>query len=103
MRTRYVYGNGKPVLVIERGVVILDEREPEPESGHLIMPDIKPYISMIDGSEITSRSRHREHLRAHGCEEVGNDSSLHQKPKPLKPPPGLKDSIIEAAHKLKFL
>ena len=80
MRTRYVYDKGRPVLVVERGVVVLDEREPEPKAGHLIMPDIQPYISMIDGREITSRSRHREHLRAHGCEEIGNDSSLYQKP-----------------------
>lgn len=43
----------------------------------MVMPDIQPYTSMIDGSLITSRSRHREHLRAHGCIEVGNE-----KPKP---------------------
>lgn len=103
MRTRYVYDKGRPVYVEEGGVVILDDRETEQRAGHFIMPDIKPYISMIDGREITSRSKHREHLRAHGCFEVGNDSSLSQKPQPLKPPPGLKDSIIEAAHKLKFL
>lgn len=39
----------------------------------LVMPDIAPYVSTIDGSVITSRSRHREHLRAHGCIEVGNE------------------------------
>ena len=64
-----------------------------------IMRDIAPYQSMIDGSMITSRSRHREHLRAHGCEEVGNDSSLFHEPKPLKSPPGLKEELIRAAHK----
>jgi len=62
------------------------------------MPDIKPYKSMIDGSEITSRSRHREHLRDHGCIEVGNDSSLYRKPQPLKPPPGLKQTLIEVTN-----
>jgi len=41
--------------------------------GPIIMPDIKPYTSMLDGSLITSRSHHREHLRAHGCIEVGNE------------------------------
>lgn len=39
----------------------------------MVMPDIQPYTSMIDGSQITSRSRHREHLRDHGCIEVGNE------------------------------
>lgn len=38
-----------------------------------IMPDIQPYKSTIDGSLITSRSHHREHLREHGCIEVGNE------------------------------
>ena len=64
-----------------------------------VMPDIQPYQSMVDGTLITSRSHHREHLKQHGCEEVGNDSSLFHEPRPLKPPPGLKDVIIQAAHK----
>ena len=38
-----------------------------------VIKDIDPYVSMIDGSLITSRSQHREHLRAHGCIEVGNE------------------------------
>lgn len=41
--------------------------------AHLIMPDITPYRSVIDGSLISSRSTHRDHLRAHGCIEVGNE------------------------------
>lgn len=40
--------------------------------GPYIMPDIKPYQSIIDGSMITSRSKHREHLRANNCIEVGS-------------------------------
>lgn len=64
-----------------------------------IMPDIKPYQSMIDGTMITSRSQHREHLREHNCEEVGNDSSLYRKPKPIEPPPGLKERLIENANR----
>ena len=38
-----------------------------------VIKDIDPYISQIDGSVITSRSQHREHLRANGCIEVGNE------------------------------
>jgi hypothetical protein len=41
--------------------------------GVMVMPDIAPYRSMIDGSIINSRSEHRAHLRAHGCLEVGNE------------------------------
>ncbi len=55
-------------------------------SVHEVMPDIKPYKSMITGEMITSRSQHREHLRAHGYKEVGNDSSL------LKPYTGMPDT-----------
>lgn len=56
-----------------------------PLDGHfgtsaMVMPDIQPYQSVIDGSLITSRSRHREHLSAHGCIEMGNE-----RPKPYQP------------------
>lgn len=42
-------------------------------SGPTIIPDIKPYRSMIDGSIIEGRRQHREHLQANGCIEVGNE------------------------------
>lgn len=45
-------------------------------SGLEIMSDIQPYRSIIDGSVITSRSRHREHLRQHGCIEVGDQKQF---------------------------
>lgn len=62
---------------------VLYERGTEPRAeAPMIMPDIAPYRSMIDGSLISSRSRHREHLREHGMQEVGNDSSLHKPPAP---------------------
>ena len=49
-----------------------------------IVPDFdKPYQSMITGEMITSRAKHREHLRRHGYVEVGNDSRLYEKPKPI--------------------
>lgn len=77
---------------------VTDDFVPEPRLQ--IIGDIKPYISMIDGSEITSRSRHREHLRTHGCIEVGNDSSLSRPRKPLESPPGLKEKIIQAVNQV---
>ena len=38
-----------------------------------VIKDIDPYVSMIDGTVINSRSQHRDHLRANGCIEVGNE------------------------------
>jgi hypothetical protein len=52
MRRRFIQINGE---LVEYGSHIK-----EPVSAD-VMPDIKPYKSMIDGSEIKSRSQHREH------------------------------------------
>ena len=53
---------------------VLYEKGTEPISeGPMIFGDIQPYQSMIDGTMITSRSQHREHLKAHGCVELGNE------------------------------
>lgn len=100
MRRRYVYRDGE---MVEVGL----DYKPEPRTtGWQVMPDIKPYQSMIDGREITSRSRHREHLRANGCIEIGNETKHLMNPTAgtcaLKPPPGLKQQIAEiAAEKLR--
>lgn len=94
MRKRWVYVDG----------VAYEGCAPESRvASFQVMPDIKPYRSMIDGREITSRSRHREHLKDHGCVEIGNDSSLYHEPRPLKSPPGLKDAVIRAAYKVGIL
>lgn len=42
-------------------------------TGLTIIKDIEPYQSVIDKSVIGGRKQHRDHLRAHGCVEVGND------------------------------
>ena len=53
---------------------VLYEKGTEPRSSApMIMPDIPEYTSMIDGTRIRSRSQHREHLRMHGCVEIGNE------------------------------
>ena len=94
MRTRYIQqSNGHLVQVDESWT-------PETRSEYHIMPDIKPYQSMIDGREVTSRSKHREHLRANNCVEIGNDSSLRRPPKPMESPPGLKEKIIRAVNEV---
>lgn len=46
-----------------------------------IMPDIAPYKSMADGTMITGRAMHREHLRKHNCFEVGNETMKTEIPK----------------------
>ena len=86
MKRVWVYVNG-----------VAHEKGTEPSrSGPMVMPDIKPYRSMIDGSEITSRSRHREHLRAHGYQEIGNETAALLKVKQGIPdcnPQGRKELI----------
>lgn len=75
-----------------------DDYQPEPRADYHVMPDIKPYRSMVNGKEISSRSTHREHLRAHGCVEVGNETKYLQSRGPLQSPPGLKDTLIRVAN-----
>ncbi len=90
MRKSYVQVDG---ILYEKGY------EPIVEKSALVMKDISPYRSQIDGTLITSRSRHREHLRSHGCIEIGNETK-YLKPKPLQSPPGLKETIIRATEQV---
>jgi len=69
VRRTWVYVDG---VAYEKGT------EPQEPLVPLVIPDIAPYQSMVTGELITSRSKHREHLRAHGMQEVGNDSSLRK-------------------------
>lgn len=38
-----------------------------------VIRDIGEYVSPVDGSHITSRSQHRDHLRQHQLVELGNE------------------------------
>lgn len=76
----------------------------QPVESHapMVMPDIQPYQSQIDGSMITSRSHHREHLKAHGCIEIGNETK-YLKPKPVSAPAGLTETLARVAYeKLRY-
>lgn len=97
MRRRFIQRNGELVEVSP------DYRpEPRAEVPH-VMGDIQPYRSMIDGSVIGSKSHHREHLRQHGCVEVGNDSSLTRQRGPIQSPSGLKEAIARNVYsKLRY-
>lgn len=70
MKKSYVQINGE---LIEKTDSYADPLAP------IVMPDIQPYKSMADGSMITSRSHHREHLRQHNCIEIGNEK-MENKP-----------------------
>ena len=71
MRKTYIQIDGK---LIEKSKYYRDPVAP------IIMPDIQPYQSMADGSMITSRSHHREHLRQHNCIEIGNEKMESRAP-----------------------
>lgn len=68
MRKTYIQVDG---VLYEKGTEPVQER-----AAPDIMPDIKPYQSTITGEIITSRSKHRQHLKDHNMMEIGNDSSL---------------------------
>lgn len=86
-RRRFVQIDGELVEVGDDYV-----REP---IAPMIYGDIQPYRSAIDGSLIGSRSTHREHLKAHGCIEVGNEKMTSKR---LAPPPGLKETIARVVN-----
>ena len=94
MRKTYKVVNGE-LVEIQKG---------QSKQGVMVVGDIEPYTSMIDGTWITSRSHHREHLKAHGCVEVGNDSSLQRTTlPPVSPPKGLKEAIARQVYsKLRY-
>lgn len=88
-RSRWIYINGEAIPA--------DEATELRQEGTMIMPDIKPYRSMLTGEMVESRSKHRELLKAHGCIEVGNETK-HLQPKPKKLPPGLKETLIRVVN-----
>lgn len=63
-----------------------------------VAADIQPYKSMATGEWITSRSKHREHLKANRLIEIGNEVKHVSQSKPLAPPPGLKKRIAEVVN-----
>lgn len=68
----------------------------------MVYGDIQPYRSMITGEQISSRSAHREHLRMHGCIEVGNETK-HLKPYRVNPLPSPREEIARQVYeKLRY-
>lgn len=60
-----------------------DQYQPRHDAGFFVMGDIQPYKSMITGEMIQGRRQHREHLRQHGCIEVGNERLTPKKVSPI--------------------
>lgn len=50
------------------------------QPSHVVINDIQPYKSMVDGTMITSRSQHKAHLKQHGMIEIGNEKIKEHKP-----------------------
>jgi len=48
-------------------------RKSEKGSAPTVMPDIKAFISPLDGKEVGSRSALREHEKKHNVVQIGND------------------------------
>ena len=88
-RLRRIYKDGECIAEYRNGELLFSiENDTTIAASYYVMGDIQPYRSMIDGTLIQSRSRHREHLRQHGCVEVGNDSRiLHPQYKLRESPP----------------
>lgn len=85
-RRRFVQVDGELVEVTAAG-------NPAPGAGFYVIPDSKPYRSMVTGEEIGGRRQHREHLKMHDLVEVGND---FRGPKKMPDVPGRKEAILDA-------
>lgn len=95
MRRRWIQIDGELVEVDQ------DYAQEPVGQGPLVMGDIQPYQSMVDGRMIEGRRQHREHLRAHRLIEVGNETAHLLKPKQYQRTPGLKDTLIREVHRAK--
>lgn len=72
----FVYRNGK----------LVDKRFAEPltvkgQASYVISDEMAPTRHMADCKTYTSKAKFREATRAHGCIEVGNDTSALTKPR----------------------
>lgn len=108
-RLKIIYSRdtGKKLVEIQDGRVVWaseEYTEAQEPNAPMVMGDIPAYQSQIDGSMITSRGQHRNHLRQHNCIEIGNETQFLNKPPPkLKSPDGLKEMLIHQAHqKLRY-
>lgn len=93
MRQRYIQDPDTLKLVPADEYV--DKRGPV---APMVMPDIAGYRSMQTGEWIGSRSAHREHLKAHGLVEIGNEKITPRKPQVDRE--GIRRAAIEATRRV---
>lgn len=74
------------------------KRRGEDKIGLQIMKDIEPYKSVVDGSVIGGRKQHRDHLRARGLVEVGNENVKQT----YQPPPSPVNDIVRVMNELGY-
>jgi hypothetical protein len=71
-----------------------------PEWGNpQVVTDIEPYRSMVTGEMVQGRRQHRDHLRAHGLVEVGNERGA---PPPSTDTSWVKPALREEFNRMKF-
>src|SRR5262245_45302896 len=82
MMTTYVYRPDHPEAD-EHGMVDKELAYSGATSGsfNVISDEMPATRHMADGRVFTSKSKFRAHTRAHGCVEVGNDTSALLKPR----------------------
>jgi hypothetical protein len=79
-----IFGDKKPtrgsfVYCKERGELVPKEEyySVSVSNAPFVINDIQPYKNMVDGQMITSRSTHREFLKANRLVEIGTDVKAH--------------------------
>lgn len=78
-RYRAIYRDGKLFAEYEGGeLTYLDPEYSAAKRSELPMPmvmrDIGEYTSTLDGTVVTTRSQHRDHMKRHDVIEVGNEA-----------------------------
>jgi hypothetical protein len=68
------------------------------ESYHYVMCDIPGYKSMVTGEWVSSRSKHRNHLKEHGLIEIGNEKV--QPKKQYTKDPTIRRDVINAVRSI---
>lgn len=80
MRQRYLWRNDQWVEAEK-----VKAKASKSQNGPMVVSDISPYKSIITGEPIGGRRQHRDHLRAHGCIEIGNEQPGKQRPADAPP------------------
>lgn len=86
----YVYRDGKVIPKHEAAPHPLAARRPVN-----LMRDLEPFVSVVDGSVISSRTDRREHNRRNECIDIGDDRAILRPQKPYQPK-GIAEDIQRA-------